>query len=252
MNNKFLALFCREFSGRLRQIWLFPLAAALFQPALYWLAVREMYESARFEELYLSSAAPILLAVLFAALTGWMVWMTVQDFSNGSICTLLTLPGGRGRLWLAKLSAFCGALLLLWAGILAGIGLSYLVFSGRCAEIARITGQDYRLNAGLWLGLTRAALFRILCPMTLPEIVSSLLLFLTLPLTSAWAGWAFAGRHYVRGGLGSIAAACLWALLLRERLLYPEEIPLPYCLTLPMILAAVAADSLQTVRRADF
>ena len=64
MKSKFLALFSREFSGRLWQVWVFPLAAALFQPLLYWLAVREMYESARFEELYASSAAPILLAVL--------------------------------------------------------------------------------------------------------------------------------------------------------------------------------------------
>ena len=70
MKSKFLALFSREFSGRLWQAWVFPLAAALFQPLLYWLAVREMYEPARFEELYASSAAPILLAVLFAALTG--------------------------------------------------------------------------------------------------------------------------------------------------------------------------------------
>lgn len=252
MKSKFLALFSREFSGRLWQVWVFPLAAALFQPLLYWLAVREMYESARFEELYASSAAPILLAVLFAALTGWMVWLTVRDFSNGSICTLLTLPGSRGRIWLSKLSAFCAALLLLWAGVLAGIGLCYLVFSGRCAEIARVTGQDFRLDAGLWLGLTRSSLFRILCPMTLPEICSSLLLFLTLPLLATWAGWTFAGRHFARGGLLSIAAVGLWVLLLRERLLYPDEIPLQYAVVLLGTLAVAAIDSLQTVQRADF
>ena len=230
MKSKFLALFSREFSGRLWQAWIFPLAAALFQPLLYWLAVREMYEPARFEELYASSAAPILLAVLFAALTGWMVWLTVRDFSNGSICTLLTLPGSRGRIWLSKLSAFCG----------------------RCAEIARVTGQDFRLDAGLWLGLTRSSLFRILCPMTLPEICSSLLLFLTLPLLAAWAGWTFAGRHFARGGLLSIAVVGLWVLLLRERLLYPDEIPLQYAVVLLGTLAVAAIDSLQTVRRADF
>ena len=184
MAKPFVSLLRREFSGRVWQMWGFFLAALLFQPLVFWFQIKDQYQPKRFEEVYLDSAAPVLLAVFFAGIVGWMIWLSLRDCGNGSICTLMTLPGGRGQLFWSKLLGYTGAVLLLLAGVLAGILLCYPVYLSWQAELAQRTNADLTLNAGLWLALNQTPLFRLLCPMTFQEMAASLLLLLALPV---WA-----------------------------------------------------------------
>ena len=251
MNKGFVSLLRREFSGRVWQLWLFFLAAALLPTLVFRLSLRPRHEIASFEELYADSAAPVLLAVLFAGLVGWMIWMTLRDFSNGSSCTLLSLPGKRGQLFWSKAAAYAGAALMLLAGVIAGILLSYSLFLLWTAQLARRLAAAHTLDAGLWLGITRSPLFRLLLPATLPEVCSSLLLLLTLPVWGCYTGWRIAGRRWVRGGVLSVLTAVCWALVFRARLADPLHIQLPGLIVLLALVLLLAADSLWLLRRGD-
>ncbi len=251
MSKPFISLLQREFSSRVWQLWGFFLAAALFQPLVYWLALKSVREPLAFEDIYVQSAAPVVLVILFAGLVGWMIWMSLRDVSNGSICTLMTLPGGRGQLFWSKLLGYAGAVFLLLAGVIAGILLCHPIYLSWRQEMARITSEEYSLTAGLWLSLTRLPLFRMLCPMTFPEILMSLLLLGALPVWACYTSWRIAGHRWIRGGILSLAAAFSWALVFRDRLMEPMSLNLSNLTILLIFTILLTVDSLWLLRRGD-
>lgn len=252
MAKPFVSLLRREFSGRVWQMWGFFLAAALIQPLVFWFQIKDQYQPKRFEEVYMDSAAPVLLAVFFAGIVGWMVWMCLRDCGNGSICTLMTLPGGRGQLFWSKLLGYAGAVFLLLAGVLAGVLLCYPVYLSWQAELAQRTHADLTLNAGLWLALNQTPLFRLLCPMTFREMAASLLLLITLPVWACTTGWRIAGRRWVRGGVLSLSAAVCWALVFRGRLTdFGGLLDISSLIVLAALVILMAADSLWLLHRGD-
>lgn len=251
MSKPFISLLQREFTSRVWQLWGFFLAAALLQPLVYWFALKNIREPIPFETIYLQSAAPVVLAALFAGLVGWMIWMSLRDVSNGSICTLMTLPGGQGQLFWSKLLGYVGAVFLLLAGVMAGILLSHPIYLSWRQEMARITSEEYSLTAGLWLSLTRLSLFRLLCPMTFPEILMSLLLLGTLPIWACYTSWRIAGHRWIRGGILSLAVALSWALVFRDRLMDPMSINSSALILLLVFDVLMVADSLWLLRRGN-
>ena len=251
MAKPFVSLLRREFSGRVWQMWGFFLAAALIQPLVFWFQIKDQYQPKRFEEVYLDSAAPVLLAVFFAGIVGWMVWLCLRDCGNGSICTLMTLPGGRGQLFWSKLLGYAGAVFLLLAGVLAGVLLCYPVYLSWQAELAQRTHADLTLNAGLWLALNQTPLFRLLCPMTFREMAASLLLLITLPVWACTTGWRIAGRRWVRGGVLSLSAAVCWALVFRGRLTEVWFLEIPSLIVLAVLVILMAADCLWLLHRGE-
>ena len=252
MAKPFVSLLRREFSGRVWQMWGFFLAAALIQPLVFWFQIKDQYQPKRFEEVYLDSAAPVLLAVFFAGIVGWMIWLSLRDCGNGSICTLMTLPGGRGQLFWSKLLGYAGAVFLLLAGALAGILLCYPIYLSWQAELAQFINADLTLNAGLWLALNQTPLFRLLCPMTFREIAASLLLLLALPVWACDTSWRIAGRHWVRGGILSLPAAVCWALVFRGRLTdFGGLLDISSLIVLAALVILMAADSLWLLHRGD-
>ena len=251
MAKPFVSLLRREFSGRVWQMWGFFLAAALIQPLVFWFQIKDQYQPKRFEEVYMDSAAPVLLAVFFAGIVGWMVWMCLRDCGNGSICTLMTLPGGRGQLFWSKLLGYAGAVFLLLAGVLAGVLLCYPVYLSWQAELAQRTHADLTLNAGLWLALSQTPLFRLLCPMTFREMAASLLLLITLPVWACTTGWRIAGRRWVRGGVLSLSAAVCWALVFRGRLTEAWLLEIPSLIVLAALVILMAADCLWLLHRGE-
>ena len=251
MAKPFVSLLRREFSGRVWQMWGFFLAALLFQPLVFWFQIKDQYQPKRFEEVYLDSAAPVLLAVFFAGIVGWMIWLSLRDCGTGSTCTLMTLPGGRGQLFWSKLLGYTGAVLLLLAGVLAGILLCYPVYLSWQAELAQRTNADLTLNAGLWLALNQTPLFRLLCPMTFQEMAASLLLLLALPVWACDTGWRIAGRHWIRGGILSLSTAVCWALVFRGRLTEAWLLEIPSLIVLAALVILMAADSLWLLHRGD-
>ncbi len=251
MAKPFVSLLRREFSGRVWQMWGFFLAAALIQPLVFWFQIKDQYQPKRFEEVYMDSAAPVLLAVFFAGIVGWMVWMCLRDCGNGSICTLMTLPGGRGQLFWSKLLGYAGAVFLLLAGVLAGVLLCYPVYLSWQAELAQRTHADLTLNAGLWLALNQTPLFRLLCPMTFREMAASLLLLITLPVWACTTGWRIAGRRWVRGGVLSLSAAVCWALVFRGRLTEAWLLEIPSLIVLAALVILMAADCLWLLHRGE-
>lgn len=140
---------------------------------------------------------------------------------------------------------------MLLAGIVAGISLCYPVYLSWRQELAQQVSQEYIQTAGFWLSLTRLSLFRILCPMTLPEILMSLLLLATLPVWACYTGWRIAGRRWIRGGILSLASALAWALAFRDRLMAPMSINLFNLILLLVLVIFMAADSLWLLRRGD-
>ncbi|HIV18555.1 MAG TPA: hypothetical protein IAC82_04525 [Candidatus Merdivicinus intestinigallinarum] len=252
MAKPFVSLLRREFSGRVWQMWGFFLAAALIQPLVFWFQIKDQYQPKRFEEVYMDSAAPVLLAVFFAGIVGWMVWMCLRDCGNGSICTLMTLPGGRGQLFWSKLLGYAGAVFLLLAGVLAGVLLCYPVYLSWQAELAQRTHADLTLNAGLWLALNQTPLFRLLCPMTFREMAASLLLLITLPVWACTTGWRIAGRRWVRGGVLSLSAAVCWALVFRGRLTdFGGLLDISSLIVLAVLVILMAADCLWLLHRGE-
>ena len=251
MAKPFVSLLRREFSGRVWQMWGFFLAAAPIQPLVFWFQIKDQYQPKRFEEVYMDSAAPVLLAVFFAGIVGWMVWMCLRDCGNGSICTLMTLPGGRGQLFWSKLLGYAGAVFLLLAGVLAGVLLCYPVYLSWQAELAQRTHADLTLNAGLWLALNQTPLFRLLCPMTFREMAASLLLLITLPVWACTTGWRIAGRRWVRGGVLSLSAAVCWALVFRGRLTEAWLLEIPSLIVLAALVILMAADCLWLLHRGE-
>ncbi|MGI5894122.1 MAG: hypothetical protein ACOX6P_05960 [Candidatus Merdivicinus sp.] len=250
----FCTLFSREFTNCTVPTWILALIAILFQPLFYWITLQNTSDATRFETVYLASAAPIVVPVLFAALTGWMIWMTMRDITNGSVATLLTLPGRRSQIYLAKILAFCTSLLILIARILTGIALCYPLFLSWCEKFARIAQVDCRMTAGFWLGLCRTPLFRLLCPMTFREMISTLLLLLTLPLLSFHIGWR-RGRRWVRSIILALPVLVSWIFILRSRLnnyTYLDRADYILYAVLLGFLALMILDSFRAVRNGDF
>ena len=166
---RFSMLYCREFSFRVWQVWLLGLAALGSQPLLF--SFSELWSGRRFEQAYDGSGAPAAAVILVGLAVGWMVYSTLRDF-RGGIDTLLTLPARRGWVYLAKMAAFASMLLVLWAGLLGGVFLSYGWY---LLQIGRRLGPWPTVN-GLLLAFCRSGVLRLFFPPDAAGIFSNLLM----------------------------------------------------------------------------
>ena len=243
---RFSMLYCREFSFRVWQVWLLGLAALGSQPLLF--SFSELWSGRRFEQAYDGSGAPAAAVILVGLAAGWMVYSTLRDF-RGGIDALLTLPARRGWIYLAKMAAFASMLLVLWAGLLGGVFVSYGWY---LLQIGTRAGM-WPMENGLLLAFCRSGVLRLLFPPDVSGIFSNLLMLTILAVGSCYASFSIAAKR-VWGLIPLGIAGLCWVQVFRARLGNTiDSFPAPWW-QLGLLAAAVflVVHSLWIVRKADF
>ncbi len=207
---QFALLLRREAGLQLRASLLFSAAAAVLAPLyfLFFAPVPSIFGGMPFERMFTSSLLPAALSLLILLAFVWAVRSALHDLENAREC-FLSLPCPRPLWFFAKTAASVLLMLWLWAGMLAGLLLSYVVFLSRAAGQAGL----YPARSGLILGICRSPFLRLLFPLGVHSAVSFTLLLLglcvlVLPLAAAFS------RRSLRDIVPSAAVLLLWAWVL--------------------------------------
>lgn len=128
-----------------------------------------------FETIYESSGCIIVFAIFFAAICGICIQSFYSNyFGSKSIYALITLPMKREGIYFGKLISFFIYFLMFFAAQLISIFAAYGIAS---SKIAQWEGGKYLMNNGLFLAFLRSGFLRILLPLRLEGIVSTVSIF---------------------------------------------------------------------------
>lgn len=202
----FYRLVQNEFKAWHRAITLICLGAIVSQLGLLYSATRYSraewpYE--RFEDLYVSSGCVAVFLVFFAAACGFFLkTFYAQYWGSKSVYTYLTLPVKRETVYASKLAVFISCLLMLIAAQFISIRLGYGLFAARLDAYSE--GQLSMRN-GLFLAVIRSEFFRILLPLNVSRILSSLCILVALATALYYGVLCERSKKY--WGIGIIIAA---------------------------------------------
>jgi hypothetical protein len=132
----------------------------------------------RFETIYESSGSIIVFAIYFAAICGICIQSLYSNYSGSkSIYTLITLPMKREGIYFSKLIAFFIYFLMFFSAQLISVFISYALVSSKSAAWE---GGKYLMNNGLFLAFLRSGFLRILLPLGLEGIISTVSIFVVI------------------------------------------------------------------------
>lgn len=139
----------------------------------------------RFEALYVSSGSMIIFFIYFIALCMLFLKTIYTNYwGSKSIYTLLTLPVRREALYFSRLIAFAICLFMLWIAQLLGV----LVFHDLASSYAaRYEEGQFVMSNSLFLGFIRSEFLRLLLPMNIAGVISTMSLAL-VALTGTYYG----------------------------------------------------------------
>lgn len=154
----------------------------------------------RFEVIYASSGAVMIFRIFFALLCGlYLKNIYANYWRSKSIYTLMTIPGDRKALYFSKISAFFICFLMLYATELISVLLSY---ANVRSVIAEIDDGKYLMNNAFFLGVVRSSFLRIILPLGLEGIVSSISIIITIICGLYYGALCERSKKYL--GLGVI------------------------------------------------
>lgn len=129
----------------------------------------KLYE--RFEDIYASSGCIIVFIVFFAALCGLCIKSVYDNYSSSkSIYTLMTLPVKREVIYFSRLTAFVIFFLIFLAVQLLSVLIGYGLVAEKTAAIENV---KLYLSNGLFLAFIRSEFLRILLPLGVEGMVST-------------------------------------------------------------------------------
>ncbi|NLC67753.1 MAG: ABC transporter permease subunit [Clostridiaceae bacterium] len=125
----------------------------------------------RFETIYESSGCIIAFAIFFAAICGVCIQSFYSNyFGSKSIYTLVTIPMKREAVYFSKLISFFIYFLMFFAAQLISVFIAHGMLS---SQVARWEEGRYLMNNSLFLAFIRSGFLRILLPLGLEGIVST-------------------------------------------------------------------------------
>jgi hypothetical protein len=132
----------------------------------------------RFETIYESSGCVIVFAIYFAALCGICIQSFYSNyFGSKSIYTLIALPMKREGIYFSKLISFFIYFLMFFASQLISIFIAYSIVN---SKVAQFDQGRYLMNNGLFLAFVRSGFLRILLPLGLEGIISTISMFIVI------------------------------------------------------------------------
>lgn len=168
----------------------------------------EYWVNERYEDVYASSGSILLFLVLLALVCAFFLLTIYADYwGSKSIYTYLTLPVGREALYLSKLTVLVTCLLLLLASQLIGIRLGYSLYA---AKVASYGDGQFVMHNGYFLAMIRSEFFRLLLPLGVSRLLSTLSLLLAAAVTLYYGALCERSRTY--RGIVPIAVS-VWTMV---------------------------------------
>ncbi|CAI6082802.1 hypothetical protein [Cohnella sp. JJ-181] len=182
-------------------------AAAILAPLFLLYGQLESYSAytvnERYENVYVSAGGVLLFGMFVALACAYFLVTVYADYwGSKSVYTYLSLPVRREALYLSKLGAFAICLLLLLAAQLIGIRLGYALYA---AKVGSYEGGHFLMHNGFFLAMIRSEFFRLLLPLGLARIVSTLALFAVTTTGLYFGALSERSREYF--GFAAIAFA---------------------------------------------
>jgi hypothetical protein len=181
----------------------------------------------RFETIYESSGYIIVFAVFFAAICGICFQSFYSNyFGSKSIYTLVTIPMKREAIYFSKLISFFIYFLMFFAAQLISVFIAHGMIS---SQVARCEDGKYLINNSLFLAFIRSGFLRILMPLGLEGIVSTVSMFAVIVCGLYYAMLCERSKRF--WGFAPIAAV-IYILVrvityrLNQGALYPEYVNL--------------------------
>ena len=132
----------------------------------------------RFETIYEYSGSIIIFVICFAAVCGICIQSLYSNyFSSKSIYTLITLPMKREGIYFSKLISYFIYFLMLYSTQLISVFISYALVLNKIAALER---GKYVMNNGLFLAFLRSGFLRILLPLGLEGIISTISILIAI------------------------------------------------------------------------
>jgi len=162
----------------------------------------------RFENVYLKSGCIIAFAICFAALCGLCIKNIYGNYwGSKSIYTLMTLPVKKEIIYFSKLTAFFICFIGLIAAQLLSVFLGYAFFAPTLLRTISGIVHYPRMHNGLFLAFIRSDFLRILLPLSIEGLISSLSVLITVVSSIYYA--ALCERSHRFGGFILITAAII-------------------------------------------
>ncbi|MBP1995748.1 ABC transporter permease [Paenibacillus eucommiae] len=162
----------------------------------------------RYEDLYASSGSVILFLIFLVIVCAFFLKTVYADYWGGkSIYTYLTLPVKREAFYFSKLIVFAICLLMLLAAQLISIRIGYALAAAKYGSYGE--GQ-FVMHNGFFLAMIRSEFFRLLLPLSLSRLLSSLAVFTTIATGFYYGALCERSRKYF--GFAAIVAA-LWIMI---------------------------------------
>ena len=193
---KWYHLLNEEFSGILKPLLVICLFNTAGQLLLVKIRARD-FEAliSRFENLYISSGSVILFTICLLAVVGLFVIAFYRHYwGSKSIYTLMTLPVSRSKIYLAMFVSNCLGLMLFYLLNFVTVFLSYCLYVSELNNFS--SGKAYIMNNGLFLGLVRSDVFRMIFPLTLDGQLFLAIAFLLIPAAVLFSVISERGLRY--------------------------------------------------------
>lgn len=176
----------------------------------------------RIETIYESSGCIIAFAVFFAAICGICVQSFYSNyFGSKSIYTLTTIPMKREAVYFSKLISFFIYFLMLLAAQLISVFIAHGMIA---SQIAKWEGGKYLMNNSLFLAFIRSGFLRILLPLGLEGIISTVSIFAAIVCSIYYAMLCERSKRYW-GFLPIAAVIYILARVITYRLNQNESYP---------------------------
>jgi hypothetical protein len=158
-----------------------------------------------YEELFASSGAVTVFFLAFAAGCGLVLLSVLSNYyGSKSIYTLMTLPQNRSRLYYSKLIAgFMVFLILITAQLISAL-LGYFLYAPKIQKVLQETGPSgvkfiyEHAKNGLFLAFVRSGFFRLLYPLSLESLVSTIAILVSFLCGLYYGVFSERSRSYLR------------------------------------------------------
>jgi hypothetical protein len=153
----------------------------LCQQILMGIAAKSTYMYIPYEEFFITSGAAAVFYLAFAACCGLCILSVLSNYHGSkSIYTLMTLPQDRSKLYFSKLVSGSMAFLVLFTVQIISAMLGYVFFTPKIQRTVQETSPygamfifEHAKN-GLFLAFVRSQLFRLIYPLGLEGLVSTI------------------------------------------------------------------------------
>lgn len=158
-----------------------------------------------FEKLISISGAPVLFYICCAMLTACCVYNAAANYiGSKSIYTLMTLPQSRSLIFIAKVTSAAVGMLMLAASQVISIFTGYFLFASPISSVENGQLVLQKPVNGLFLAFVRSDFLRILFPLNLESLLSTVFISVSVLLAVFFVIFCVQSHRYMNMGISLI------------------------------------------------